>query len=239
MTATQEVQALLRAYPHNDFDGGFNELLKTIDAEPAAIRQEFARAAVGYYYNRIVENQWAASVDKVESALSRDLSSGIRWADKLPNPDQAAARARLHYGRAHVYLKIAPSNTSAITEDFSVLLNLPLDALASYPYPYHVARALSFTRGKSEDRERLAAISSKLERQVESKNAKFDPGKYNRNLLVSPYAAGSEIKKLSPNDDTRVIMTFDADPAKKDSEAWDFIITGSSVGWLKRVNKPS
>ena len=112
--------------------------------------------------------------------------------------------------------------------------------MAAYPYPYHIARASVFSRGKFEDRERFAKLDvDKLERELVSKTDKFDGSSYEKSLVVLPDPASAELTKLSANDRMRVLMHFVPDPKKKAENAWDFVWTTVGVGWVKVLNKSS
>jgi hypothetical protein len=154
-------------------------------------------------------------------------------------PDRGASRARLHYARAHVFLKVAPSSEiDQIKADFGELLKLTPEELAAYLYPYHIARAAVFSKGKIEDRDRFAKLDvDKLERELISKTDKFDGSSYERSLVVLPDPASAELAKLSLNDRIRVLMHFVPDPKKKAESAWDFVWSSAGVGWIKLLNK--
>lgn len=232
----REVEALLRSYPHDEFDGLFDEHLKSIGAAPAEVRQRFAMAAIGYYYNRVVERQWSKSMESA-GALDRDLAQGRKWADKISGPDAGAARARLHYARAHVYAKLAQAPNQVRT-DFAELLKLTPEEMTAYPYPLHIARAVVNNSGRTEDRPRFNRLDdTKLTRQPVSTTDKFDSANYEPSLIVVPDPAGTEIAKLGPADKIRILMHFIPDPKKKTENAWDFVWTTQGAGWVRLASK--
>lgn len=239
----REVEALVRSYPHDEFNGIFDEHLGNLDTFPLETRQALASAAIGYYYNRVVEKQWA---DKIEIArtANADLERGKKWADKMVGPERGASRARLHYARAHVFLQVTgfrPSaDSSQIRADFFELLKLSPEEMAAYPYPHHIARAVVYNFGKQADSDRFAKLDlDRLARQLVSTTDKFTNSNYEGGLMVVPDSGGTELAKLGSNDKIRVLMHFIPDPKKKTENAWDFVWTTGGVGWLKLLNKSS
>jgi hypothetical protein len=240
----REVEALLRSYPHDEFNGLFGEYLGTVDTLPLDVRQALASAAIGYYYNRVVEKQWADKIDIARTA-NADLEQGKKWADKMVGPEAGASRARLHYARAHVFLQVtdfrpSASDASQIRADFSELLKLSSEEMAAYPYPHHVARAVVYNFGKQADSDRFAKLDlDKLARQLASTTDKFSSSSYEVGLMVVPDSGGTELAKLGSNDKVRVLMHFIPDQKRKTENAWDFVWTTGGVGWLKLLNKSS
>jgi hypothetical protein len=240
----REIEALLRSYPHDEFSGIFDEYLGNLHTFPLEVRQALASAAIGYYYNRVVEKQWA---DKTEIArtANAELEQGKKWADKIVGPEGGASRARLHYARAHVFLQVTGFRPSAadigqIRADFSELLKLTSEEMAAYPYPHHIARAVVYNFGKQADSDRFAKLDlDKLTRQLVSTTDKFNTSNYEAGLIVVPDSGSIELAKLGSNDKMRVLMHFIPDPKKKTENALDFVWTTSGIGWLKLLNKSS
>jgi hypothetical protein len=236
----REVESLLKSYPHDDFGPLLDEFSKAKPKSPEI--QEPASAAVGYYYNRVVEQQWAKTIDAAK-AVDSDLSRGLTWARALNTPDDAAALARLHYARAQVYLQISkgtppPALDQKVAADFAELVKLPEDAAAIYPYPYHLARAVVHNAGKPSDFARFGGGEfdfDQFEREPASKTIDFSPSLHEPKLFVVPDTSGTELGVMPKGSKIRVLMHY----APKGKGAWDFVWTGRGLGWLKRTANPA
>ena len=238
----REVETILRLYPHNDFEVAFNDEMSKINAYTPEIRHAIAQAAIGYYYNRIIEK---SLLEDIESAklLDTDLSRGRNWAAKLSGVDRENALARLDYAKAHVYVQLSRDPRPAtidreIRTSFDVLLRLSPDALSTYPYTHHIARAVAYNRGNSRDVADFGSLNvDRLERQPNSKPRKFDPKEYSEaTLRVVPNSRSSNLRKLEQGEEIKSLMKFDPDPRARDDE-WAFVLAGGQLGWLKLANK--
>lgn len=176
------------------------------------MRLNLASAAIGYYYNRVVESQWARTREAARKTQG-DFEQGRKWADVIVGADRAASRARLYYARAQVFLQATtasartPADAERIKADFSELVKLTPDEMAAYPYPWHIARAGVNVADNAEDIENFAKLEiGKLSRQLGSKTVKFDDAIYEAGLKTAPNA--TEIAQLGENDKIRVLMHF-------------------------------
>ena len=252
LTVRREVEIMLRLYPHDDFHPQFEKRL-TGDAQPAELRP-VAMAAIAYYYNRGVEFAWAektaAAAAAAATGVTTEVNRGLKWVERLSGPEKAAARARLHYARAHVLLQVwkgkPPTDIEQrVRSDYGEMLKLQSDELTVYPFPYHLARANVYTNGKPDEVLSFGNLEiDSFERQAESKPVKVDSAIYEEGLWlhVLPDLKSTKLKKLASAETIRVLMRFGANGKKTDDKndgAWDFVATSSGLGWLKRRGKTS
>jgi hypothetical protein len=237
----REVEILLRLYPHDDFDGLFDQQIAAA-AHPGDFAQTYVPAAISYYYNRVVEQGWAESVEKA-TWIAVELGKGLKWVGNLAPTDRAIARARLHYGAASAYIQATgdkdPSSdvTNQIKSNFTELLKLSGDEMAAYPYPHHLARAFSYVRGSAEQTKRFDTYKiDNFERVSPSKAVAADAVYYERNVWTLPDAKSTPTRLLLPEEQVQILMTVNNDA---EGGVWQFVSSKSDVGWIKRKGKQS
>jgi hypothetical protein len=229
-----EVEILLRLYPHDDFGAIFKKLTATSDANSGQNTQTVPPAVVSYYYNRIIEQGWAESVEKA-NGITAELTEGLKWVDRLAPSDRTAARARLFYAKANALVQItgnkapSPDTANQIKASFSELSKLSPDDLATYPYPHHLARALSFTAGSADEGKRFDTYNiDGFEHVTPPKTAMVTTSSYERSAWTLPDASSTEIRRLTAGETVRILMTIGDDPG-----AWQFVSTNAGLGWVK------
>jgi hypothetical protein len=232
----REVETLLRLYPHDDFATVFDKMADVIDAHPETYSQTIVPAVVSYYYNRIIEQGWAETVEKATS-ITAELSKGLKWAGRLPLSDRATARARLLYAKANALVQItgdkAPSVDVAnqIKGSFLELLKLSPDDLAAYPYPHHLARALAYTSGSAEDAKHFETYSiDGFQRVTPPKSTNLELVNYELGLRVLPDPKSTQVRQFVAGESARILMTLGGD---SQGAAWQFVITSRGAGWIK------
>ena len=234
----KEVEVILRLYPHNDFATLFDKILGT--GSPADTAPNISSAAVSYYYDRIVESGWAETVQAASNA-EVELQHGLGWADKLPDPDRAIARARIQYALGSMYVQVTEGKarpvalTTKITTAFSELLKLSQAAMIAYPYPHHFARALVYVSGKPADIVRFESINiDKFQSMRGSKPVTLDTTSYETTLWTFPDVASLKIRPIVAGETGRLLMQYNTDATAASGFGWQLVATNSSVGWIKR-----
>jgi hypothetical protein len=242
--ARRETETLLRAYPHDEFHELFQNQYNQINSLSADVRQTVANAAIGYYYNRVVEQAWSKNI---QDSLNVELDRGLRWTEKLTGVERAVARARLFYGRAHSLLQITTNKSrpaevgERIQSDFKELVRLTPEEMSGYPYPHHLARAVAYVNGTPQDARAYERVNTtRYDRVPGGKPSKADVITYESslNLRVLPRPETTVLKILSTGDAIRVLMTYVGEAGGK-KDAWDFVATPSGAGWLKRQTSTS
>jgi hypothetical protein len=229
-----EVEVLLRLYPHDDFGVIFDRLSTVTASSSQQDLQILLPAIISYYYNRVVEQGWAESVERA-TGVNSELAKGLNWVGKLAPGDQAIARARLFYGKANALLQITSGKPlsgdtgSQVKASFSELLKLSPDDLAVYPYPHHLARAVSFVSGSALERARFDTYDiDGFDRVNPSKTAVVNSSAYERSVWSLPDPSSTEIRRLTPGETVRILMTMGDDPG-----AWQFVAATAGLGWIK------
>lgn len=245
-TARREVEFLMRAYPHDDFNRLFEAQFQSIDDQSSEEQQIIALAAVGYYYNRIVEQSWSNSVELAGRA-THELLSGQRWAEKLAGVDRAASRARLYYARAYVYGQVTSGKVRPVDVelqmklDYGELLRLTLEEMLAYPFPHHLARSHAYVNGKPDEFKKFEALDPDRFERVPGRPSNIDGGVYEGPLFlrVIPDLEATGTHQIRLGQRIKVLMQFDTDPKRTGKIIWDFVATDVGVGWLRRQGKSS
>jgi hypothetical protein len=247
----REVEGLLRLYPHDAFHAALKENFADWINIPPDTRQAIALAAVGYYYNRIIEQQWVSPADGVESAWNAatgEIDKAAYWIDKLTGPDRVASRARLSYARAHVLLKVTsekppPPTDAKIRADFQQLISMGPDDILAYPLPPHIARAFAYLKGTPNDRRLFAQINGDKLQGRNGGTVRVDTITDDPMVFSVPNTDGTVLTSIKRTDSVRVIIHFEDAVAAKtgaDKNIWEFVSTSSSVlGWIKRIKSQS
>ena len=212
---------------------------------PLETRQAIALAAVGYYYNRIVEQQYSPadqleSAWKIASTKSPTLHTGLRTP-----PDRAAARARLDYARAHVVLKVTNDNpppfwNARVRTDFQQLISLNADEILAYPLPGHITRVFAYQKGTANDRQILAQINSDKLQGRSGRSVRVNTITDDSKLFVVPNIASTTPLAAigSAEFGARTFRLEGAVEGKPEANKsiWEFVSTpNSGLGWVKRT----
>jgi hypothetical protein len=251
-SARQEIDFLLRMYPHDDFQRLFESQLLTLDSLSPEACRAVALAAVGYYYNRIVEQEWQDTVEHASKVAATELNRGLRWANKLKDFNRATSRSRLFYGRAQVYLQTSrdaatPDVENQIRDDFKEVLNLKPDEAVAHPYPYHLARGHAYLNGGLANLKRFQTASDDGFQRVPGGKPLVLDRSERIGLRSLPDDEGEPTKEVEQGAGATVLMQYGGAEFKPaagkeaaDGLIWYFVVTNSGTfGWVKSPGKTS
>ena len=246
---------MLRMYPHDDFQRLFESQFLSLDSLSLEAYRAVALAAVGYYYNRIVEQEWQDTVERASKVAATELNWGLRWADKLnklKDSNRAISRSRLYYGRAQVYLQTSgdaatPEVEHQIGEDFKEVLNLTPDEATAHPYPYHLARANAYLNGGLANLKRFQTASDDGFQRVPGGKPLILDGSEKLGLRSLPDDESAPTQEIGQSTGANILMQYGAAEFRAaagqqagGNPIWYFVVTNSGTfGWVKSSGKTS